>query len=177
MQHPVEAPSAAALADLVERCSQIDRYTAQMTVAEESRISALAAGIVAMAGVLGLEPVPTEKLPARQARSTHWLLAGPAVAEARTAAIDKLAGSLALDDHGQVKVLTSRSWRGEWRSVQLWRDGVAGLRSVALMEYLARLAELAHERAPGAARALQERRRALANTDALLTPGPRQGPG
>jgi len=52
MQGPVEAPTPQALADLVARCSQIARYTVQLTEAEENRIAALASGILAARGVL-----------------------------------------------------------------------------------------------------------------------------
>ncbi|MGE5732337.1 MAG: hypothetical protein ACM37U_10370, partial [Gemmatimonas sp.] len=66
MQPPVEAPTPEALADLVARCNQINRYATQLTVAEENRIAALASGILTMRMVLDLKPVAPEKLPMRQ---------------------------------------------------------------------------------------------------------------
>jgi hypothetical protein len=80
---------------------------------------------------------------------------------------------LVLDEHGQVKVLGDRSWRGQWRSVTLWRDGVAGLSATDLLEFLARLAALAQARAPEAARRLVDRQSALTAARPLTAEGPR----
>ena len=44
MQQSVEAPTPKALADLVARCDQINRFAMQLTAVEENRIAALAAG-------------------------------------------------------------------------------------------------------------------------------------
>src|SRR3954468_21252666 len=76
MQQPVEAPTPEALADLVARCSQINRYTTQLVAVEETRIAALAAGILTMRGVLELSEIKAEKLPMRQGRIGHWSLMG-----------------------------------------------------------------------------------------------------
>ncbi len=173
MQSPVEAPTPRALADLVTRCTQIDRFTVQLIAAEESRIAALASAIFAMRGVLALTEVPSSKLPSRQSRIEHWALTGGELEEAETPAIRRLRGALVLDEHEQVKILTHRTWRGVWRVVTLWRDGVEGLSSRDLLEYLARLALRAQDIAPAAARALRERSEAIAATAALLPVGPR----
>lgn len=174
MSQPIEAPTPETLADLVARCDEINRYTERLTAAEESRIAALAAGIVVMRKVLDLTAIPAERLPARQARIEHWCLTGPHVAEAETPAVARLApAELALDAHEQVKVLARRSWGGVWRDVVLWRDGVHGITSAELMTYLARLTALAHRRAPDVARKLLERSQAVAATDALRVSGPR----
>lgn len=175
MSQPIDAPTAAALADLVARCEQIHRYATQLTAAEESRVSALADGLVSMRHVLQLAEVPRDRLPARHARMDHWLLTGDTVAEAETPAIAELTrrSRLVLDEHGQVKVLSDRSWRGEWRSVVLWRDGVHGLLAADLMEFLARLVALAQARAPKAAQVLVDRESAMTSTRALTAEGPR----
>jgi hypothetical protein len=161
MQHPVLAPTPRALADLVARCTQINRYATELTAAEELRIAALASAVVVMRNVLDLVPIPADTLPARQARIAHWSLAGKHLAAAETKPIRELAGSLALDEHDQVKILSDRTWRGRWGLVTLWRDGVHGLSASDLMEYLAALTRLAQDRAPDVARALLERSQAV----------------
>jgi hypothetical protein len=123
MQQQIEAPTPQALADLVARCEQIDRYTTQLIAAEETRVAALASGIVAMRQVLALRAIPPDKLPVRQSRIPHWELAGGSLAETATPAIASLEGLLVVDEHEQVKILSHRSWRGAWRQVTLWRDG------------------------------------------------------
>lgn len=173
MQQPIEAPTPEALADLVARCDEINRYATQLTAAEESRVAALAAGIVVMRKVLDLQPIAPERLPMRQGRIEHWALTGAQLESAETATIRHLHGTLVLDEHEQVKILSDRTWRGQWRAVTLWRDGVHGLSSSHLMEYLARLTALAQERAPAVARALLERSEAIAATQAMLRAGPR----
>jgi len=173
MQHSVEAPTPQALADLVARCTQITRFARQLTAVEETRIAALASGILTMREVLELKQIASHRLPARQARVQHWMLAGGHLAELATPSIKALHGTLALDEHEQVKILSDRTWRGVWRSVTLWRDGVHGLSAHELMEYLARLASDAHGRAPAVARILLERSRAAAATFSLLPNGPR----
>lgn len=173
MQSPVEAPTPRALADLVSRCTQIDRFTVQLIAAEESRIAALASAIFAMRGVLALAEVPSDRLPSRQGRIQHWALTGDELEEAMTPAVRRLRGALVVDEHEQVKILSNRTWRGVWRVVTLWRDGVDGLSSRDLLEYLARLALRAQEIAPAAARALRERSEAIAAT-APLVPGARR---
>jgi hypothetical protein len=173
MQQSVESPTPQALADLVARCTQITRFARQLTAVEETRIAALASGILTMREVLELKPIAPHRLPARQARVQHWTLAGGHLSELETPAIRELHGTLALDEHEQVKILCDRTWRGVWRSVTLWRDGVHGLSAHELMEYLARLASDAHGRTPAAARILLERSRAVASTLSLLPHGPR----
>jgi hypothetical protein len=177
MHKLIDAPTPAALADLVERCKQLHRYATQLTAAEEARIAALAAGMVAMRHVLELRHVPRRQLPSRHGRVDHWALTGPTVDPVTTPAIRALGEDalLVLDEHGQVKVLSDRSWRGGWRTVTLWRDGVHDLSSSDLMDFLARLATLAHERTPDAARALVDREEAVAATRPLTTSGPRGG--
>jgi len=162
MQEPVEAPTPRALADLVARCTQIDRFTVQLVAAEESRIAAMASGMFAMRGVLQLAEIPADRLPARQSRIRHWCLAGGELGELATNAIRKLDGTLVVDEHEQVKILSRRTWRGVWRVVTLWRDGVHGLSSRDLLEYLAKLAAHANELAPAAARELLARSEAVA---------------
>lgn len=173
MQSPVEAPTPRALADLVSRCTQIDRFTVQLVAAEESRIAALAAAIFAMRSVLALVEIPSNKLPSRQGRIQHWALTGGELDEAVTPAIRRLRGALVVDEHEQVKILSNRTWRGVWRAVTLWRNGVDGLSSRDLLEYLARLAMRAQDIAPAAARALRERSEAIAATAPLIPGGPR----
>jgi hypothetical protein len=90
-----------------------------------------------------------------------------------TPAMKHLHGTLALDEHEQIKILSRRTWRGAWRLVTLWRDGVHGCAARDLMEYLARLAAEAQRRAPNAARELLERSRAIAATKELSPTGPR----
>lgn len=162
MQQLVEAPTPRALADLVARCTQIDRFAVQLVAVEESRIAAFAAGMLSMRGVLGLVEVPPNRLPARQSRIRHWLLTGGDFGPHATAAIRSLDGILVVDEHEQVKILSQRTWRGMWRTVILWRDGVHGLSSRDLLEYLAKLAGLAQQRAPDAARELLARSEAVA---------------
>ncbi|MFN2564426.1 MAG: hypothetical protein ABR499_05365 [Gemmatimonadaceae bacterium] len=173
MNGSVEVPTIAVLNDLVARCSEINRYATQLTAAEESRVAALAAALVSMRQVLELERVGTMELPVRHARVAHWTLTGTSVIEAETTPIRQLQGLLVLDDHGQVKILSGKTWRGAWQTVSLWRDGVHGLRAAPLMDYLARLVGLANERAPEAARALLERRQAIETTAGLTGSGPR----
>jgi hypothetical protein len=173
MQHPIDAPTPQALADLVARCREIDRYATQLTNAEESRIAALASALLSMRRVLELERIPEGKLPARQSRIDHWLLTGGTLETLETPAIRALPGVLALDEHEQIKVLTSHHWRGGWRTVTLWRDGVARLAAHDLMEYLAALVAHAQKTAPSVASALLERSRAIAGTDALTGNMPR----
>jgi hypothetical protein len=173
MPSRIEAPTPRALADLVSRCTQIDRFTVQLIAAEESRVAALASAIFAMRGVLALTEIPSSKLPSRQGRTEHWALTGGELDDEATPAIRRLRGVLVVDEHEQVKILSHRTWRGMWRVVTLWRDGVHGLSSRDLMEYLARLAMRAQEIAPAAARALRERSEAIAATAPLLPAGPR----
>jgi hypothetical protein len=173
MNGSVEVPTVAVLNDLVARCSEINRYATQLTAAEELRVAALAAALVTMRQILGLERIGSLELPLRHARVAHWALTGTSVIEAETTPIRRLQGQLVLDDHGQVKILSGKTWRGTWQSVSLWRDGVHGLRAAPLMDYLARLVGLANERAPEAARALLERRQAVDATAALTGSGPR----
>jgi hypothetical protein len=173
MPNPTEVPTPAALADLVARCTEMQRYSTELTAAEETRVAALAAAIVTMRQVLDLATIPSDKLPLRQARMEHWALTGRTIEEAETLAIRNLHGALVLDEHGQVKVLSNRTWRGTWRNITLWRDGVGGLRANALMDYLARLVALAQRRSPDVARQLLERSEAVVGTYSLLPPGPR----
>ena len=173
MQPPVEAPTPEALADLVARCSQINRYTTQLTAAEESRIAALASGIVTMRVVLDLKPILPDKLPMRQKRIEHWALTGGHLADLATPTIKRIHGALVLDEHEQVKILSNRTWKGVWRVVTLWRDGVHGLSSRDLMHYLVQLAKEAQERAPTSARILLERSQDVAAAGVLLPQGPR----
>ncbi len=177
MRPSIEAPTPQALADLVARCEQINRYMSQLTAAEEARIAALAAGIVAMRQVLALEPVAADKLPARQGRIQHWALTGSHLDEAATPAIRKLRGVLVVDEHEQIKVLSDRTWRGVWGTIKVWRDGVHDLSSAQLMEYLARLTALAHQRAPDVARGLLERAEAIAATHSHTPAHPRYRTG
>lgn len=170
MQDPVIAPTPEALADLVARCTQINRFTTQLTRAEETRISALASGILVMRSVLDLPPVPAERLPARQSRIDHWLLTPDELSELVTPALKPFRGRLVLDEHAQIKLLSGRTWRGAWRDVTLWRDGVENLSAHDLMEYLVALTVEAQERAPDSARALLARSRAVAAARALPTP-------
>jgi hypothetical protein len=174
MQQPVEAPTPKALADLVARCDQINRFETQLTAVEETRIAALASGILVMRQVLGLVAMEPEKLPMRQGRIQHWALTGGHLKEAETPAIHKVRGLFVLDEHEQVKVLTHRSWRGQWRSVTLWRNAEHGISPADMMDFLARLTVLAQKRAPDAARVLLSRAEAVTASQALLAGGPRQ---
>ena len=176
MQSPIAVPTPAALADLVERCRQIDRYSTQLTAAEETRIAALAAALVSMRPVLELTPIARSALPGHHRRVTHWnLVSGYAVpvADHAGAALGALGERLVLDEHGQIKVLANRSWRGMWRTANLWRDGVEGLTAAVLLGYLAQLVELAQRRAPDVAQSLVDRRDSLAASRSLVEPGPR----
>jgi hypothetical protein len=173
MQQTVEAPTPEALADLVARCAQINRYTTQLTAVEEIRIAALAAGILTMRGVLDLPEIKPERLPMRQRRIAHWALMGHHLSDVATPAIRHLHGTLALDEHEQVKILSTRTWRGAWRDVTLWRDGVHGLGAHDLMAYLAALTVVAQERAPDSARELLVRGKSVAAAAMLTSAGPR----
>jgi hypothetical protein len=173
MQQPVEAPTPQALADLVARCDQINRFAMQLTAAEEMRVAALASGILVMRQVLDLQLLDPEKLPMRQGRIQHWALMGGHLREVETPAIHAIRGLLVLDEHEQVKLLSDRSWKGQWQKVSLWKSGEAGIQAATMMEYLANLTRRAQERAPGAARALHARSEAVAAAQALLAAGPR----
>jgi hypothetical protein len=173
MQQPVEAPTPEALADLVARCAQINRFTTQLTAIEEAKIAALASSILVMRGVLALPAIKSERLPARQRRIQHWSLTAGGAARCVTPAVQRVHGTLVLDEHEQVKILSNRTWRGVWREVTLWRDGVHGLAARDLMSFLAVLVAQAQERAPQAAQALHDRSVSVANVDALLPGGPR----
>jgi hypothetical protein len=173
MQNPVEAPTPSALADLVSRCDQINRFDTQLTAAEETRIAALASGILVMRQVLDLQGMDAEKLPSRQARIQHWALSGGHLRDLETPAIHGVRGLFVLDEHEQVKILTERTWRGQWKAVTLWRAGVHGISAAAMMEYLVRVTQRAQERAPHAARALHVRSEAVVGAQTLLAHGPR----
>ena len=177
MQQSVEAPTPKALADLVARCDQINRFAMQLTAVEENRIAALSAGILVMRQVLDLRLIDADKLPMRQGRIQHWALTGGHLKEAETPAIHAVRGQLCLDEHEQVKVLSHRTWRGQWRSVTLWKSAEHHILPATMMEFLARLTELAQKRAPDAARALLARSEAATATHALLAAGPRQRGG
>jgi hypothetical protein len=177
MQQPVEAPTPQALADLVARCDQINRFETQLTSAEEARIAALASGILVMKQVLELPLLDPEKLPPRQGRIQHWALMASHLKEAETPAIHAVRGLFVLDEHEQVKVLADRTWRGQWGSVTLWKNGEHGVSAAAMLEYLAKLTGLAQQRAPDVARALLIRSQAVAATHGLLAVGPRQRGG
>jgi hypothetical protein len=173
MQTPVEAPTPEALADLVARCSQINRYMTQLTAAEENRIAALASGILTMRRVLDLRPIAPERLPMRQQRIEHWALTGGDLSDLATPPIKKLHGALVLDEHEQVKILSHRTWRGVWRAVTLWRDGMHGLSAHDLMQYLVQLATAAQQNAPATARVLLTRSQDVAAASQLFPEGPR----
>ena len=177
MQQPVEAPTPKALADLVARCDQINRFETQLTAAEESRITALASGILVMRQVLELPLVDPEQLPTRQGRVQHWAITGGHLTEVDTPAIRAVGGLFVLDEHEQVKLLSERTWRGQWGSVTLWKNGEHGVSAAAMLDYLARLTRLAQQRAPDVARALLARSEAVAATHGLLAVGPRQRGG
>ncbi len=173
MQQLIEAPTPAALADLVRRCEQINRYATQLTAAEETRVAALASAIVVMRQVLDLHPVGTDRLAARQGRIQHWFLTADHLSAAETPAIKRFRGRLVLDEHEQVKILSQRTWRRSARGVSLWRDGVEGLSAADLMTFLARLTALAQERAPDVARALLERSEGIVGARELKSAKPR----
>jgi hypothetical protein len=173
MQQPVEAPTPNALADLVARCDQINRFAMQLTAAEEMRVAALASGILVMRQVLDLQLLDPDKLPMRQGRIQHWALTGGHLKEVETPSIHAVRGLVVLDEHEQVKLLSDRNWKGHWQKVALWKSGEHGIDAAAMMEYLARLTRLAQERAPAAARALHARSEAVTAAQALLAAGPR----
>jgi anti-sigma-K factor RskA len=174
MQQLVDAPTPQALADLVARCDQINRFETQLTAAEEARIAALASGILVMRQVLELPLLDAKNLPTRQGRIQHWALTASHLKEAETPVIHGVRGLFVLDEHEQVKLLADRTWRGEWRSVTLWKNGEHGVSAAAMLEYLANLTSLAQQRAPDVARALLIRSQAVAATHGLLAVGPRQ---
>jgi hypothetical protein len=126
-----------------------------------------------MRRVLDLKPIPAERLPLRQGRIEHWELTGGHLGEAATQVIKRLHATLALDEHEQVKILSHRTWRGTWRRVELWRDGVHGLSASDLMEFLARLTSLAQRSAPDVARSLLDRSQAVAATHSMSPVRPR----
>jgi hypothetical protein len=126
-----------------------------------------------MRGVLALHPIKPDKLPMRQRRIEHWALTGNHLSDVATGPIRRMHGLLVLDEHEQVKILSSRTWRGVWRDVTLWRDGVHDLSARDLMEYLAALTSKAQERAPDSARALLERSRKVAAAEVLAARVPR----
>ena len=177
MQQPVEVPTPKALADLVARCDQINRFETQLTAAEEARVAALASGILVMRQVLGLALLEPEILPTRQSRIQHWALSGGHLRDAETPAIRAVRGMFVLDEHEQVKVLSDRTWRGQWRNVTLWKPGEQGVSSAAMLEYLAALTRLAQDRAPEVARGLLARSEAVADAHGLLASRPRQRGG
>jgi hypothetical protein len=173
MQNAVEAPTPKALADLVARCDQVNRFAMQLTAVEEHRIAALASGLLVMRQVLELPLIDADKLPMRQGRIQHWALTGGHLREAETPAIHAVRGQLVLDEHEQVKVLTHRTWRGQWRSVTLWKSTEHKILPADMMAFLAQLTALAQRRAPDAARALLARSEAVSATHTLLAAGPR----
>jgi anti-sigma-K factor RskA len=177
MQQLVDAPTPQALADLVARCDQINRFETQLTAAEEARIAALASGILVMRQVLELPLLSAENLPTRQGRIQHWALTAGHLKEAETSVIRGVRGLFVLDEHEQVKLLSDRTWRGQWRSVTLWKNGEHGVSAAAMLEYLANLTSLAQQRAPDVARALLIRSQAVAATHGVLAVGPRQRGG
>jgi len=173
-QNPIEVPTSVALADLVARCKEISRFTTEIATAEVMRIAALASALVVMRQVLDLEPIASDKLPLRQQRIAHWGITDPPhLADALTPGIRAVRGAIALDEHEQVKILSDKSWRGGWSTVTLWRDGVQGISSATMMDYLARLVALAQERAPDVARSLLSRSEAIEAAGTLLPAGPR----
>jgi hypothetical protein len=173
MQQSAEAPTPRALADLVARCSQINRFETQLMAAEETRIAALASGILVMRQVLALSSLDPESLPVRQRRIQHWSLTGGHLKEVETPVIRAVRGALALDEHEQVKILSDRNWRGQWQTVTLWKNGESGIAAAEMLDYLARIAALAQQRAPEAARSLLARSERVFSTQALLADGPR----
>jgi hypothetical protein len=173
MQPPVEVPTPTALADLIARCDQINRFETQLAAAEATRIAALAAGILVMRQVLDLQPVDSGTLPTRQGRIQHWALTGGHLKEAETPAIAAARAMLVLDEHEQVKVLSQRTWRGQWRNVTLWHNKENGISAADVMEYLARLVAFAHRRAPEVARGLLARSEGVETAMELASPTPR----
>jgi hypothetical protein len=126
-----------------------------------------------MRQVLDLQPIDPEKLPMRQGRIQHWALTGGHLKEAETPAVHAVRGTFVLDEHEQVKVLSDRSWKGQWRTVTLWKAGVLGISTADMMAFLARLTSLAQRRAPEVARALLARSEAVVAARDLLAEGPR----
>ncbi|MEO6877657.1 MAG: hypothetical protein ABI205_04190 [Gemmatimonadaceae bacterium] len=173
MQQPIEAPTPTALADLVARCDQINRYDTQLTAAEEARIAALASGILVMRQVLRLAPLDPETLPMRQRRIQHWALTGGHLKDVETSLVRSIRGALALDEHEQVKILSDRNWRGQWQTVTLWKNGEGGLGAADMMNYLARVAAFAQQRTPDVARVLLARSEAVTVAQSLMSEGPR----
>ncbi|MEP6619674.1 MAG: hypothetical protein ABJE47_10170 [bacterium] len=169
MQQSVNAPTTPALADLVARCEQINRFELKLTAAEEARIAALASGLLVMRQVLHLTPIDPGKLPARQRRIQHWALTGTHIKEAETPVIHSVRAVFAIDEHEQVKVLSDRTWRGQWRSVTLWKNGEFGVIASAMMDFLARLTTIAQRRAPDAARTLLQRSEAVDAAGGMLS--------
>ena len=104
MDLSIEVPTPTALADLVARCNQIDRYATQLAQAEEIRISQLATGVVAMRRVLQLEQVPREKLPSRHARAEHFILTSDSVRDIDGSPVSDMAHILHF-----VRLVSSRS--------------------------------------------------------------------
>ncbi|MEO8334876.1 MAG: hypothetical protein ABI664_07880, partial [bacterium] len=100
-------------------------------------------------------------------------LTGSHLRDAETPAISAVKGMLVLDEHEQVKVLSDRTWRGQWRSVTLWHNKENGISSAEMMEFLSRVTSLAHRRAPDVARALLARSEALETALDLASPTPR----
>jgi anti-sigma-K factor RskA len=127
-----------------------------------------------MRQVLELPLLDAKNLPTRQGRIQHWALSASHLKEAETPVIHGVRGLFVLDEHEQVKLLSDRTWRGEWRSVTLWKNGEHGVSAAAMLEYLANLTSLAQRRAPDVARALLIRSQAVAATHGLLAVGPRQ---
>jgi hypothetical protein len=80
---------------------------------------------------------------------------------------------LVLDEHEQVKILSHRTWRGVWRAVTLWRDGMHGLSAHDLMQYLVQLATAAQQNAPASASVLLPRSQDVAAASQILPEGPR----
>jgi hypothetical protein len=136
-------------------------------------IAALAAALLTMRQVLDLHPIAPEKLPLRQARIAHWALTDPHDPATTAPALVDRHAALAIDEHEQVKVLSDRTWRGVWRTVTLWRDGVHGISAADLMQYLAHLTALAQQRAPDVVSVLLERSESIVAANALLPAGPR----
>jgi hypothetical protein len=173
MQQSVEAPTPKALADLVERCEQINRFELQLMAAEETRIAALASGLLVMRQVLELPLIDAARLPMRQRRIQHWALSAGHLPEVEIPAIRAVRGLIVLDEHEQVKVLSQRTWRGEWGAVTLWKSGEQGVAAADMMEFLARLTVHAQARAPEVARSLLARSQSVSGTYALGIDGPR----
>src|SRR4051812_50195387 len=99
MQPSVEAPTPKALADLVARCDQINRFAMQLTAVEENRIAALAAGILVMRQVLDLKTIDPEKLPMRQGRIPHRAFNGGHLKGGGTPASPTPRGRPPVDEH------------------------------------------------------------------------------